>query len=90
MKLLYFAWVHTRIGLAEEEVAPPPEVANVGELIAWLRRRGAGYKAAFADLSAVRVAVNQDFAEPETLVTPGDEVAFFPPITGGTHRPERP
>jgi len=90
MKLLYFAWVRTRIGLAEEKVAPPPEVTSVADLIAWLRRRGAGYEAAFADLSAVRIAVNQDFAGSETPVNPGDEVAFFPPMTGGAHRTERP
>ena len=83
MKLLYFAWVRSRIGTAEEEVAPPPEVARVADLIAWLRGRGDGYDAAFADLTAIRVAVNQEFAGPETPVGSDDEVAFFPPITGG-------
>ncbi len=83
MKLLYFAWVRSRIGIGEEEVAPPPEVATIADLIAWLRKRGDGYEAAFADLTSIRVAVNQEFAGPETAVRAGDEVAFFPPITGG-------
>ena len=83
MKLLYFAWVKTRIGLAEEEVALPAEVATVDALMAWLAGRGPGYAAAFAEPERLRAAVNQEFARPDAAVGPGDEVAFFPPVTGG-------
>ena len=83
MKLLYFAWLKTKTGVAEEEVAPPPEVTNVRELLDWLKGRGPGYAEALADLDAVRVAVNQDYARPGDPVAPGDEVALFPPVTGG-------
>jgi len=83
MKLLYFAWLKTKTGVAEEEVAPPLEVATVAELLAWLRTRGPGYAEALADLSALRVAVNQEYAKPSDPVGPGDEVALFPPVTGG-------
>jgi len=83
MKLLYFAWVKTRIGLAGEEVAPPAEVATVAQLMTWLAARGPGYAAAFAEPERLRAAVNQDFAGPEMAVSAGDEVAFFPPGTGG-------
>lgn len=83
MKLLYFAWVKTRIGLSQEEVTPPPEVATVGDLMTWLAGRGPGYAAAFAEPERLRAAVNQDFARPEAAVAAGDEVAFFPPVTGG-------
>ncbi len=83
MKLLYFAWVKTRIGLAEEEVQPPAEVATVGQLMGWLATRGPGYAAAFAEPERLRAAVNQDFAKTEAAVGAGDEVAFFPPVTGG-------
>ena len=62
MKLLYFAWVRTRTGIAEEEVSPPAGVNTVSALIGWLCARGPGYAAAFADLKAVRVAVNQEHA----------------------------
>ena len=83
MKLLYFAWLKTKTGVAEEEVALPAEVATVRELLDWLKGRGPGYAEALADLDAVRVAVNQDYARPGDPVRPGDEVALFPPVTGG-------
>jgi len=83
LHLLYFAWLRERVGLAEERVTPPAGVATVGDLIAWLRQRSPGHEAAFATARAVRCAVNQEFAGPEARLSPGDEVAFFPPVTGG-------
>ncbi len=83
MKLLYFAWLKTKTGVAAEEVAPPAEVTTVAELLTWLSARGPGYAEALADLSAIRVAVNQVYAKPGDPVAPGDEVALFPPVTGG-------
>ncbi len=83
MKLLYFAWLKTKTGVAEEDVAPPPEVTTVAELLAWLQQRGPGHAEALADLSALKVAVNQEYAQPGDPVRPGDEVALFPPVTGG-------
>ncbi|MBW7851081.1 MAG: molybdopterin converting factor subunit 1 [Rhodospirillales bacterium] len=83
MKLLYFAWLRSKVGMGEETVAPPAEVRDVSSLIAWLKERGPGHAAAFADLSVVRVAVNQDYAGLDHPVRAGDEVAFFPPVTGG-------
>jgi molybdopterin converting factor subunit 1 len=83
LKVLYFAWVRQKIGTAEEELAPPPEVRDVASLVGWLAHRSAGHAAAFADPRQVRAAVNQEFAPPEAPVRPGDEVAFFPPVTGG-------
>ena len=83
IKILYFAWVRERAGTGEEDVLLPHGVSDLGGLIDWLRRRGTGYEAAFANPSLVRAAVNQVFARPETPVSPGDEVAFFPPVTGG-------
>jgi molybdopterin converting factor subunit 1 len=83
MRLLYFAWVRQRIGLAEEEVSPPPEVTDVARLMAWLGAQSPGHAAAFADPRQLRAAVNQDFAGPDHPVAPGDEIAFFPPVTGG-------
>ena len=83
MKLLYFAWLKTKTGLAEEEVSPPPEVTTVAALLAWLKTRGPGHAEALADLNALRVAVNQEYAKPDDPVRPGDEIALFPPVTGG-------
>lgn len=83
MKLLYFAWLKTKTGLSEEEVTLPPEVTTVAELLEWLPTRGPGYAAALADRDAIRVAVNQTYAKPGDPVAASDEVALFPPVTGG-------
>jgi molybdopterin synthase sulfur carrier subunit len=83
IRVLYFAWLRERVGHAEEAVVPPGDVATVGDLIAWLRARGPGHEAALSGGRVVRCAVNQDFAGLDTPVKPGDEVAFFPPVTGG-------
>lgn len=83
MRLLYFAWLRARIGTAEEELPLPPEVYNVKLLLEWLKVRGANYADALKDLRTVRVAVNQDYVGPEHPVRDGDEVAIFPPVTGG-------
>ncbi len=83
MRVLYFAWLRERVGLTEEEVAPPPGVTSVGELITWLRGRGDNYAAAFARPEVVRAAVNQVHAKHDRPIAPGDEIALFPPVTGG-------
>ncbi len=83
MKLLYFAWVKVKIGVAAEEVAPPPEVTTVAALLDWLEARGPVYAEALADRSALGVAVNQEYARAGDPVGPDDEVALFPPVTGG-------
>ena len=83
MKLLYFAWLKTKTGVAEEDLSPPAEVTTVAALIDWLRGRGPVYASALADDRAVKVAVNQVFARADDAVGPGDEVALFPPVTGG-------
>ena len=83
MRLFYFAWVKTKIGKAEEELDLPAEVTDVAGLLEWLKGRGPGYEDALSDLSAIRVAVNQGYAKPDDKVRGGDEVALFPPVTGG-------
>jgi molybdopterin synthase sulfur carrier subunit len=83
LTVLYFAWLRERVGLSEEAVRPPAEVRTVADLIAWLRRRTPGHEAAFENARVIRCAVNQEFADPSAPVRAGDEVAFFPPVTGG-------
>jgi molybdopterin synthase sulfur carrier subunit len=83
MKVLYFAWLRDKTGLAEEEIQLPGEVTTVGALVDWLKARSDGHADAFADTKVVRAAVNQEFADPADPVAEGDEVAFFPPMTGG-------
>jgi molybdopterin synthase sulfur carrier subunit len=83
VRVLYFAWLRERAGRREERVAPPADVTTVAALMEWLGARHAGLAEAFAIPRLVRAAVNQNFATPATRVAPGDEVAFFPPVTGG-------
>jgi molybdopterin synthase sulfur carrier subunit len=83
MKILYFAWLRGKVGVGEEEVELPDGVDTVAGLLDWLKGRGPGHAAALADLSAVRVAVNQEHAEADHPLGPDDEVALFPPVTGG-------
>lgn len=83
MEVLYFAWVRDRTGVARESVEPPDGVKTVADLVAWLRERSEGHGAAFADPALVRAAVNQEHVPFDHPVAAGDEVAFFPPMTGG-------
>lgn len=79
--VLYFAWVRERIGLPKEIINTNAE--TVAELIDELRVRGAHYEAAFSDLAAIRVAINQELVAIDTNIKQADEIAFFPPMTGG-------
>jgi len=83
MKLLYFAWVREKTGIGEETLDLPAGVATARDLVEWLKGRGDGFAAAFADDALVRVAVNQEYATLDEPVAADDEVAFFPPVTGG-------
>ena len=83
LKLLYFAWLREKAGVGEEAVSPPDGVSTVGDLVDWLVGRGGGYADAFSDCKIVRVAVNQEYVSLDHPVQAGDEVAFFPPVTGG-------
>lgn len=79
--VLYFAWVRERIGLPKEQVET--KASTVMELVEELRAREDRYALAFSDLSALRVAVDQELTEFETPLKGAREVAFFPPMTGG-------
>ena len=83
MKILYFAWLRERLGVAEEEITLPASVVTVGGLIAHMASRSPVHAEAFAAGKGVRCAVNLEFASPDDPVGPNDEVAFFPPVTGG-------
>jgi molybdopterin synthase sulfur carrier subunit len=83
VKLLYFAWVRQKIGTSEEDLPLPASVNSVSGLIEFLKSRGEGYQAAFRDLKALRVAVNQQHSAFDAAIGPDDEIAFFPPVTGG-------
>jgi molybdopterin synthase sulfur carrier subunit len=81
MDVLYFAWVRERIGLPKETVTT--DASTVAELVAELRAREDRYEMAFSDLSALRVAVDQELTDFDASLEGAREVAFFPPMTGG-------
>ncbi len=83
MKLLYFAWVRQKIGRSEEVLDVPVEISNAGDLLAWLCLRSTGHAEALGDCKRLRVAINQVHADFAAAVAAGDEVAIFPPVTGG-------
>jgi len=83
MQLLYFGWVRTKIGSGRETLDPPAEITDVRSLVEWLKQRGDGYQEALQDLETIRVAVNQEMVDLNALVSPSDEIALFPPMTGG-------
>jgi sulfur-carrier protein len=81
--LLYFAWVRESVGMDSESLALPADVTTVAALLDWLSGRSAGHAEALADRSRIRVAVDQQFARPDTIITDAREIALFPPVTGG-------
>lgn len=83
MKVLYFAWLRTKTGCAQEELSPPAHVSDVAALVEWLKQRSPGHAEALTDLSVVRAAVNQEFVAFDHILAADDEVALFPPVTGG-------
>ncbi|MDK9719618.1 MAG: molybdopterin converting factor subunit 1 [Rhodospirillales bacterium] len=83
MKILYFASLRAKTGIGSEDVTPPASVGTVADLIDWLKGQGPGHADAFADLRLLRAAVNQEHAGFDAAIKEGDEIAFFPPVTGG-------
>ena len=81
MDVLYFAWVRERIGQPKDKVET--KAATVRDLVEELRTREERYEAAFAELDALRVAVDQELADFDAPLDGAREVAFFPPMTGG-------
>ena len=83
LTVLYFARLRETVGVPSEMVALPAGVADVAGLRCWLAARGGGWQQALDSGRQIRVAVNQVLVADTALVTDGDEVAFFPPVTGG-------
>jgi molybdopterin synthase sulfur carrier subunit len=83
VKVLFFAGLREQLGTAMEEVELPADVSTVAGLRNHLMQRGGAWQNVLADKKLVRVAVNQDMAQPVSGIKAGDEIAFFPPVTGG-------
>ncbi len=83
VKLVYFAWVRERIGLADEVVDVPASVVTVADLTAWLASRGETYAYAFENAGIIRAALDKRHAAHDAPIAGAREIAFFPPMTGG-------
>ena len=83
VKVLFFAGLREQLGSPGEELELPAGVSTVGALREHLKARGGAYEKAFAPKSLLRAAVNQDMVQAGARIKAGDEVAFFPPVTGG-------
>jgi sulfur-carrier protein len=83
LTILYFAWLREQIGMSQQELPVPQGVATVADLMRYLAETSKPHATAFAPDRKVRCAVNQEFATPDTPIRPGDEIGFFPPVTGG-------
>ena len=83
MKILYFARIREMVGLGEEDAEIPQGVRTVQEMMAWLAARGGGYAAAFSGEKIPLAAVDREAKGLEASIVGAEEVAFFPPVTGG-------
>jgi sulfur-carrier protein len=83
INILYFARIKENLGIGKESVALPANAQDVGALTAWLRERGAVWQTELATGKALRVAVNQAMVGMDAAIKDGDEIAYFPPVTGG-------
>ena len=83
IRILYFALLRDAMGMAEETPEVPDDVTTTGALRDWLRSRGEPWATALGNQRRIRAAMNQEMADPEDSIKDGDEVAFFPPVTGG-------
>lgn len=83
MKIRYFAWMREHTGCAEEHIDLPQDIKTVSGLVDYLKNKSDGHAKALSNMNVVRVAVNQDYCDLDKGVSNHDEVAFFPPVTGG-------
>ena len=83
IKVLWFANLRERVGTPVEVIEIPDSASTVAGLRLHLMKRGGAWQDALSDMKVVRVAVNKDMAAANAPLNPGDEVAFFPPVTGG-------
>jgi len=83
VKILFFAGLREQLGISGEEIELPSDVTSVAGLRSHLMQRGGAWQSAFAEKKLVRIAVNQEMVSAASPIKAGDEVAFFPPVTGG-------
>jgi len=83
MKVYYFSWVRERIGKSEETFTLPADIKTITPFLHWLAAQSTGHKEALKDIEKLRIAVNQKYAHEDRVIKDTDEIAIFPPVTGG-------
>lgn len=83
MKLVYFAWVREKIGTAEEEIDLPETLSDVNALFTFLKKRDEKYADAFQNQVIINVAIDHEQVSHDAAIAGAQEIAFFPPMTGG-------
>ena len=83
MVIKYFSWIREHVGKSEEFIELPNDVTTISELISYLNNLNDDYKKAFLKKDLIKIAVNKTYCSIETKITNNDEIAFFPPVTGG-------
>ena len=83
MIIKYFSWIKEHMGKSEEEIILPSDIKNVEQLINHLNKLNEKYKIFLEKKEVIKIAVNKTYSSLETKVSDNDEIAFFPPVTGG-------
>ena len=83
MKILYFAWIRRSLKVSEETINPPKNIKNVKSLVNWLGLKSKKHKEVFLKIKSIRIAVNHEVVSLKNKIKQNDEIAFFPPFTGG-------
>ena len=83
MVIKYFSWIKEHIGKAEEQIVLPTNITNVSQLINYLNELDEKYKLIFEKKELIKIAVNKTYSSFNTNISDSDEIAFFPPVTGG-------
>ena len=83
MNILYFSWIKDKLGKTKENITIDESINSVAELITFLKSKDETYKEVFKDISSIRVSINMETANMDDPISINDEIAFFPPMTGG-------
>ncbi|MBL6850556.1 MAG: molybdopterin converting factor subunit 1 [Candidatus Puniceispirillales bacterium] len=83
MQIKYFSWIKEHIGKSEEEINLPHNVSTIEELMFYLENLNDKYKRAFEKKDLIKIAINKSYSSIDDKINNTDEIAFFPPVTGG-------
>ena len=83
MVIKYFSWIKEHIGKSEEQIDLPSNITNVNQLINYLNEIDQKYNIIFKKKELIKIAVNKTYSSFDTNISNSDEIAFFPPVTGG-------